>query len=71
MNFVLTSVLFVAGIITFIVCAPMFNVVIGMLPLGDNIKMFASLLVLLLVVVMLFTYVRSNLLLFQQGGEYR
>ena len=71
MNFVLTSILLVAGIITFVVCAPIFNMVIGMLPLGDNIKMFASLLVLMLVVVMLFTYVRSNLLSFQHGGDYR
>lgn len=71
MSFIISSVLFVAAVITFIVCLPLFNAIIGFLPFSGSVNLLVGVLVLMLAVMILYTYVRQNLLSFQQGGVYR
>lgn len=59
-NFVYSSTLFVGAIITFIVCLPLFNHVIGMLPFGGFTVVFAGFLVVLLIVLIVYLFVRQN-----------
>lgn len=71
-NYVWSSLAFVAGLITFIICLPMFDHVIGLMPFNSMTLIFVSTLVLVLVLCIVFVYVRSNFYSFQgQGGEYR
>ena len=71
-NYVLNSLMFVAGLITFIICLPMFNHVIGLMPFNSTVLTFVSTLVLVLILSIIFVYVRNNFYSFQgQGGEYK
>lgn len=73
MNFITTSALFIGALITFIICLPLFDKVVGMLPFGQNVGMFASILILMLIICVFFIYVKQNINSYNQyqGGENR
>lgn len=71
-NYVLSSLMFVSGLITFIICLPMFNHVIGLMPFNSITLTFISTLVLVLILMIVFVYVKSNFYSYQgSGGDYK
>lgn len=71
MNFVFYAVLFVGALITYMICIPLFNQVIGMLPFSGAVVIFANVLVLMLIVCIFYVFVKQNMLSYQQGGVTR
>jgi hypothetical protein len=53
------------------ICIPLFNQVIGMLPFSGAVVIFANVLVLMLIVCIFYVFVKQNMLSYQQGGVTR